>query len=246
MRLRILAAVICVFLFVSGSDDACAQQKDRPDSDSGFYAGLDITGGKTFGSSDTRNGGSGLAGGGIVENVEFDDSAGIGGHIGYKLNPALSASVSYQYIRSGLRWDARFPSISAASGFKGHAISHEIMAKLSYGRALSDKASFHVDAGAGFTINTLSNVIETDVGTGLFLSNVGEHASIHPAAQIGAGIERGVTPALKLDLKTSLDYIGGFETGNTRKGNLGVTAITPYKIDRVWRASLGAAMHISF
>jgi len=65
-------------------------------------------------------------------------------------------------------------------------------------------------------------------------------------AQLGAGIGHKVSPNIVLILSVSVGYTGGFETGDTRSGNLGVTSIAPYKIDDVWRANLGISMRFTF
>lgn len=203
--------------------------------DIGFFAGLDLSGGMASGSSKTTDGGASWAGGGVVDNVKFGNAAGIGGHAGYRFAPALSGFISYQYIRGDVSWDAAFLMLGVASDFKGAAISNVIMGNLAYDFALSDTTSIRASAGVGLSFNSLSNVVETDLGTGLFLSDVADHTRISPAARISAGIQHKIAANAVLGLDASVSYMGGFETGNTRSGNLGVTPITPYKIDDVWR-----------
>lgn len=55
--------------------------------DTGFFAGLDVYGGTAFGSSSTTNGGAAFAGGGVVNNVKFGGTVGMGGHAGTSLTP---------------------------------------------------------------------------------------------------------------------------------------------------------------
>jgi hypothetical protein len=214
--------------------------------DTGFFTGLDLSGGKAFGSSKTTDGGAPWAGGGVVDNVRFGRTFGIGGHVGYRFDSALSGFISYQHVRGDVSWDAAFPMFGVSSDFKGTAISNVVMGNLAYDFALSDTTSIQAIAGAGLSFNSLSDVVETDVGTGLFLSDVKDHTRTSPAAQIGMGVRHKITPDIVLGLNASVNYTGGFETGNTRSGNLGITPITPYKIDDVWRVSLGALIRFEF
>jgi hypothetical protein len=214
--------------------------------DSGFFAGLDVSGGLASGSSSTRNGGAAFAGGGVVGNVKFDGTIGVGGHVGYRFDPSVSAFISYQYIRGGVSWDAKFPLIGAASDFDGDAISNVIMGNVAYDWALSDATSIGVSTGIGLSFNSLSDVVETDKATGLFLADVEDHTEISPAAQIGVSLQHRIAPNAVLALNAAVSYVGDFETGDTRSGNLGVTPITPYGIDDVWRANLGASLNFAF
>lgn len=212
--------------------------------DNNFFAGFDLSAGWASGSSSTTNGGAAFAGGGVVNNVHFDKTIGLGGHVGYKLDSALSAFISYQHVRGGVSWDANFPIIGAVSDFRGHAISNAIMGNLGYDWVLSDLTSIEASIGLGLSINSLSNIVETDGPTGLFLSDVADHSRISPAAQIGIGLQHKITAHLALGLNAAIGYTGGFETGDTRSGNLGITSITPYGIDHVWRASIGASVKL--
>lgn len=214
--------------------------------DSGFFAGLAASGGKAFGSSSTTDGGAPFAGGGVVDNVKFRGTAGFGGHAGYRFTSPLSVFVSYNHIRGGIGWDVDFPVFGISSGFKGTATSHEVMGNLAYDFALSDTTVFRASAGLGFSVNTLSSVVETDKGSGLYLANVADHTRISPAAQIGAGIHHNLTQNTILGLNATASYSNGFETGDTRSGNLGVTSINPYRIDDVFRANLEASLRLRF
>ena len=214
--------------------------------DAGFFAGLDAAGGFAFGSSDTTDGGAAFAGGGVVENVKLGRVAGIGGHAGYRFDSPLSAFVSYQYLRGDVSWDARYPLFGVASNFEGTAVSHVLMGNLAYDFALSDATSLRTTAGLGLSFNTLSSVVEADAGTGLFLDDLAEKTKVSPAAQVGAGIQHKLTDSITWGLSTSVSYSGGFETGTTRNGNLGVTPINPYKIDDVWRVNLGTSIRFRF
>jgi hypothetical protein len=211
-------------------------------ADAGFFVGLDLTGGKAFGSSDQTDGGAAFGGGGVVENVDFGDTVGIGGHLGYRINEALSVSLAYQHIWGDVSWDANFPAISSVSAFEGTAVSDMILANVSYDMAVSDAISISPKVGAGLTFNTLSGVVETLKSTGQFLSDVSDATQISPVAQVEIGLRYNMAPNMSLNLGTALAYTGGFKTNDTRSGNLGVTPITPYEIDDVWRASLGASI----
>jgi len=214
--------------------------------DAGFFAGFDFSGGAAVGSSSTKDGGASWAGGGVVNNVKFSGTASVGGHAGYRFDQALSGFISYQYIRGDVGWDAAFPLFGVASNFKGAATSNVILGNLAYDFALSDTTSLRASAGVGLSFNSLSNVTETDVGTGLYLANLADRTRTSPAAQIGAGIQHRIAPQAVLGLNASVSYTGGFETGTTRSGNLGVTPITSYKIDDVWRTQLSASIRFQF
>lgn len=214
--------------------------------DAGFFAGLDATGGIAFGSSSTTDGGAPFAGGGIVDNVKFRGTVGLGGVVGYHFASPLSAFLSYRQVQGGIGWDADFPLFGVSSGFDGTAISRAVMGNLAYDFALSDVTTLRAAAGVGLSFNTLSDVVEKDNPTGAFLSNVEDHTRTSPTAQLDLGIQHALTPAAIVGLSASIIYSGGFETGDTRSGNLGVTAINPYAIDDVWRANLGASIRVRF
>ncbi len=214
--------------------------------DTGFFADLGLSGGTAFGSSGTTDGGAPWAGGGVVGNVRFRGTAGIGGEIGYRFDPALSASVSYRHSQGDVRWDADFPLAGVASQFEGTAASDAVMANLAYDFALSGDTILRASLGVGLSFNTLSDMVETDEASGLFLADVAEHTRASPAARLGAGIRHRLTPSAVLGLDAALSYSGGFATGDTRSGNLGVTPINPYEIEDVWRADLGASLRLEF
>lgn len=212
----------------------------------GVFTGIEVSGGTAHGSSSTRNGGAALAGGGVVENVRFGTTVGIGGHVGYQINSDWSVFLSYEHIRGDIRWDANFPAFGVESAFSGTATSNAILANVGYDFPLSSATTVQVIAGAGVAFNSLSSVVETDKATSIFLSDVKSHTQTNPIAQIGAGIQHEITPNAILGLNATAAYTGGFQTGSVRTGNLGVTEITPYKINNVWRTSIGASAQIRF
>ncbi len=212
----------------------------------GFFAGLDLAAGTASGSSNTRDGGAAFAGGGVVRKVKFGGTTGIGGHLGYRFGPEWSVLVSYQHVRGDIDWDADFPLFGVASGFSGKATSQLLMGHVAYDWALSASTAIRATAGLGLASNTLSNVVETDKGSGLFLSDVAKHTETEPAAMLGIGVQHRLRPKVLLSVDATVSYVGGFRTGDTRSGNLGVTPITPYKIDDVWRAGIGAAVRWEF
>lgn len=214
--------------------------------ETGFFTGIDVTAGKAFGSSDQTNGGAPAAGGGIVKNVKLNDTIGLGGHLGYRFDNAVSVSLGYQHIWGDVSWDANFPAISYTSTYDGTAISDAILVNLSYDIAVSDTLSITPAAGIGLTFNSFSGVTERSKSTGQFLSSVGDDTKISPAAQVGLGFGYKIAQSIRLDINSVLAYTGEFQTGSTRRGNLGVTGITPYEIGDVWRASLGASINFKF
>jgi len=214
-----------------------AQAEER-----GLFVGLKLLGGTAFGSSSTTDGGAPWAGGGIVSDVRFGETVGIDGRFGYRFDRAMSAFISYQHIRGDIRWNANFPLFGVSSRFAGSAISNAILGNVSRELHLSDTTAVIATAGLGITFNALSGVTETDRATGIFLADVEDHTRLGPIAQIGIGLRHRITSNAVLVLDGSIAYTSGFETGNTRHGNLGITGITPYKIDDVWRANIGASI----
>lgn len=219
----------------------------------GFFAGIDASSGIAHGHSNTKNGGgdpiNNIPGaGGIVENVKFKEVNGIGAHVGYQFNDTLSAFISYQHIRSKVSWDANFPLFGGgvASSFNSTATSNALFGNIACEWALTDLTAIKTSAGLGFTYNTLSSTKEIDKASGLFLSKVASHREISPAMQLAGGLRHKVSPNLTLGIDALIAYMDGFETGDTRSGNLGVTRINPYKIDGVWRASLDASLTFHF
>lgn len=237
MQLKILAFTFVLLAIPPAT--AVAEKKQ-------FFAGLEAAGGVATGSSGTINGGAAFAGGGIVNNIKFGETVGIGGHIGYQMSEASSVFLSYQYIKGDVSWDADFPLIGEASAFKGSAISNTIMGNLAYEFPLSNTLSITTSASAGAGFNALSGLVETDKQSHIFLSKVKGHTTIHPIAQIGTGIRYNIAPNAALGINASVAYSGGFETGKTRKGNLGVTSISPYEIEDVWRGNLGVSFTFAF
>jgi len=214
-----------------------------------FFVGLDISGGLAFGSSSTTDGGGVLPyfnGEGVVGNVRFGETIGIGGHAGYRFDPSWSAIVSYQHIRGSIGWDAVFPTFGGASGFDGNAASDTVMGHVAYQRPLTGATTLGLRAGLGVGFNRLSGIVETDKASGNFVSDVAGKTSVSPVAQVGAGLRHSLGASAMIGLDASLAYAGAFETGNTRHGNMGVTSINPYRIDNVWRTSLGASFRLAF
>lgn len=211
----------------------------------GVIAGLDIGLGTARGSSKTTDGGAPFAGGGIAGDVEFGTATAIGGHIGYRVDPALSLTLSYRHVRGDIRWSADFPQIGAMSRFEGAAISNVILGNVAYTLPISRAVGVDLGAGAGLTINRLSRVNETDGSTGIFLSQVASRSKIYPAARVAAGMHYWIMPGAALGVDAAFGYAGGFVTGSTRSGNLGITAINPYRIGNVWRADIGASFRVA-
>lgn len=214
--------------------------------DAGLFSGVDVSAGIASGSSDTTDGGALFGGGGVVENVEFGPALGIGGHVGYRFDPTLSAFISYRYESGDVSWDANFPTLGGGSRFAGNAISNTILANLAYDLTLSEATSIELSAGIGIALNTLDGVTETDIGTGTLFADVEDHTRLTPAAQVGVGIRHRLGPEATLGVDASLAYAGSFETGDSRDVSGSVTAINPYEIDNVWRARLTASLQFAF
>lgn len=215
----------------------------------GFFAGLDALGGVAFGSSSTKNGG-GLPpmfnGDGVVGNVRFGATSGVGGHAGYRFTPSWAALLSYQHLRGDIGWNATFATSGMVAEFDGVATSDVLIGSLAYERSVSAATALRLTAGLGVTFNRLSQIVETNKAGGEFISNVAGNTMVSPAAQIGAGVRHNLTDNATIGLDALLAYSGGFETGATRQGNLGVTDINPYRIDNVWRMNLGASVRFEF
>jgi len=232
-------------LFMALASLACCATSASA-ADSNFFAGLDFAIGAASGSSNTVDGGAPFAGGGIVTDVDFGGTRMIGGHVGYRLTPALSLSLSYRNTQGDIRWNANFPLFAISSAFQGSAISNAILGNLALRIPLSTATAARLSAGAGLSFNKLSGVAEIDRATGIFLADIENHTKLRPTAQIGIGLRHHILPRLALGLDGSLAYAGGFETGTTRSGNLGITDINPYAITDVWRKNIGVSLTVDF
>jgi len=235
-----LPSLVLACLALTGLPTAAPAQERGP------FAGLDVSVGATDGSSSTTDGGAPFAGGGVVEDVDFGATTAIGGHLGYRFSPATSIFLSYQHLEGDVGWRVDFPLVDSSSKYDGSAVSDAVMANVAYERPLSDRVAVRATAGAGVTFNKLSDVVETDVDRGVFLADVATSTRQGAVARVGAGLRYRVTPRVALGLDASIAYFGGFETGDTRSGNLGITDIVPYEIDDVWRTSLGVSIGYEF
>ncbi len=212
----------------------------------GYFWGLDASVGTASGSSSTTDGGAPFAGGGVTSHVKFGSTTGIGAQAGYRIDPDLAVFASYQHIHGHVAWRAHFPLVGASSEFTGKATTQALMVNVSHRWPLSDATSIKARLGLGVAANSLSGMVETDSASGSFLSNPANHTKTSPTALIGASVQHEVTQKTLLGFDISVAHSGSFQTGNTRTGNLGVTSITPYKIDKVWRVNLGASVNMAF
>lgn len=212
----------------------------------GFFAGLDISGGTAFGKADGKDGGAPWAGGSEVTGLRFGPAIGVGGYAGYRINSAFALSASYQHLRGSIGWEAEFPRFGVTSIYAGTAATDLILGHASYHIPLGNRSAVELKAGAGLAINTLSSVAETDKGTGIFLADVENGSRTNAAGQLGVGLSHHFTSKVALGLSATASYVGGFETGDSRSGNLGVTPIVPYRIDDVWRINLGGTLRVRF
>jgi len=214
--------------------------------DIGPFGALDVVGGVASGTSSTTDGGEPFARGGVVDDVTMGPTVGLRGQIGYRFDSSWSAFVSYQHIEGDVSWIADFPAIGASSTFDGTATSDAILGNIAYDLPLSDVTVVKAVAGLGISFNTLSDVIEADAASGTFLARLADRTTIAPIVQVETGIQHTITPNAMLGLSASIAHVGGFETGNTRRGNIGVRAINPYRIDDVWRANIGVSLRVRF
>ena len=217
--------------------------------DQGFFAGIDVNADAAFGSSDTTNGGGVppiFNGDGIVKDVRFGKTVGIGGHLGYRIDPSVSVLISFQHTSGDVSWMASYPGFGVASSFDGSATSNMILGNIVYDLALSELTSLSIAGGLGVAFNQLSDIVETDKPSGLFISDVAGHTRKNLAAQVGLGLRHKIASNATIGLDVALAYTGGYETGTTRSGNTGITQINPYRIDDVWRVSLGVSFEMRF
>ncbi len=135
----------------------------------GLFAGVEVTAGTASGSSGTRDGGAPFAGGGIVGNVQFGETLGIGGHVGYQFDTALSVFASYQHVRGDIGWNADFPAIGASSRFDGSALSDVILGNVAFDLALSDATTLSFAGGT-------RNIVQHSAGRG---GDGGGHGGVH-------------------------------------------------------------------
>lgn len=180
MPMRLQSVVLVLAVSVSAPMTAMAGEDE-------FFAGLDLLGGVASGSSSTRDGGAPFAGGGVVDEVRFGGTTGIGGHMGYRFAPDLAVSISYQHIRGDIGWNANFPLYGVSSGFEGTATSDAVIGSIAYETPLSDATVVRGTAGLGISFNSLSGVGETGPGIGAFPRRCG---GSHEDQPLGAGRSR--------------------------------------------------------
>jgi hypothetical protein len=243
----LLVSLVGVFSPVAAwAESGAADFSLKARQDGGFFAGVDVLTGKAYGSSDTKDGGAPFAGGGVVDEVKFKRTTGLGGHVGYRFDSAWSVFVSYQHSRGDVSWNADFPMLGVASSYKGKATSHIVMGNVAYDLALSKATALRLSGGVGVAYNKLADVEEHNRPGGEYLSELAEETKRNWAAQVGVGLRHRVTTNTELGLDLLATYTGGFETGDSRFGNLGETEIKPYRIDDVWRADLNASVRYTF
>lgn len=242
--MNVRAFILCSAVAAALPSAALAEDLDK-----GFFAGIDLLGGFATGSSSTTNGGGTppvYHSDGVVRDVTFGNTLGIGGHIGYRLDPNWSAFASYHYIRGDIGWSADYPSLGIASDFSGDAYSNVLMGNVAYRHALSDETSLILKAGLGVSLNTLSDITEVNPTDGSLISHLANHTKASPAGQVGVGFQHAITSNVTLGLDASLGYAGSFETGDTRTLGSDVMEINPYEIENVWRGNLGGSLKVNF
>ena len=120
------------------------------------------------------------------------------------------------------------------------------MANIAYDFALAQATTLRLSSGLGVAYNKLSGVDEHNVRTGRLLSHLESERKTNLAAQVGVGLRHWISANTEIGLDLLATYTGGFKTGDTREGNLGVTEINAFEIDDVWRASIGASVRYAF
>lgn len=216
-------------------------------SEPGFFAGVDVQTATVSGSSNTTDGGAAFGLGGVVHDVDFGEAWGLGGHIGYRINSNLSATLSYMHAEGEVDWRTDFPKFPGSeTRFAGKALSDAVLMNVIYDRPLSSTTVLKMQAGVGVAFNTLSDIVETLPITAGFVSNVADNTKASPTARIGVGLHRRMTPDVVLGLDGGVAYGGEFETGKTRSDSAGVTDINPYALTDVWRMSLGVSLSYAF
>ena len=201
---------------------------------------------KTWGGSDTRDGGEAYGGGGIVKNVHFDRGLQAGIRVGFRPTRSLLVSLALTHSASMVSWEGFFPAMGSASTFRGEAISTSLLTNVAIDAFRSDQLSIRPFLGLGIARNRLTEVIESDSTGGIFISKVESGKRTSPIAQIGVELNDALSPATTLTLYASATHLGEFGTGETRWRNIGVRPIKPYEINGAWQLAVGVAVSVRF
>lgn len=238
---KYLAAQAMALLFSAAA--AVAPTIARAD-ETGFFTGLDAGGAFRFGSSHTTHAGADFGGGGTVHDVKFDTAYQLGGNAGYRFSPNLAVFVSYNYIAGDVAWQASFAAGGADSHFDGDAISHVVLANVTYTPWTDQSTSLDMTLGLGASINQLQSVDESNSGQRFHLA---DGTKVSPAARAGIGIRRKVASWLELGANAAVTYYGGYRTGDARTGVIpGRQPIGRYGLDPVWGASVAGSLRMVF
>lgn len=237
MRLVCLVATVATLGLA-----APTSAQDQIDA-TGFFAGVDAGGVFRSGGSRTTDGGESRNG--VVSGVRFSEAFAIGGHLGYRLNSQWSAFVSYDHVSGDVTWQTDFPFVPRAH-FKTNATSNIFLGNLDYSHALADSTNFTIGAGAGISVNSLSNADEKSLVFGHYATLDGQ-TTVSPAVRALVGIEQQIAPQVAIGLNASISYLGGFETGSAREYvGLGRQVINPYRLSNVWGAAVTASLKARF
>lgn len=219
------------------SASAQADEITKSDTEPAWFVGLNSGAAFRFAGSDTTTGGALFSG--DVHSIEFDPAFSVGGVVGYRYSPSLAAFLSYDYVDADVEWRARFAGGGNDSAFDGKARSNVILANVRYATQLQPALRLSASLGAGISINQLGDVIENDAVTGAGRAAVDDGTSTGFAARAAVGAEHDLTNAITLQLGASLDYLGGFETGNSRANFGGASeAIGRYELDDTLSAAI--------
>lgn len=216
--------------------------------DLSFEDGLHISlsSGAAFrvGTSYTTDGGASFGKGGVVSDVRFAPAISMGGEIGYRFGPSMSAFVSVDHVEGAAGWMARYAG-GILAHFNGRAASDIIMGNVRFTLLASEKTSIDIGVGAGVALNTLRNVTESDAWGSIY-ADVHDRTLVKPAARLSVGLQHELAPSVLVGAAAALSYVGGFSTADTRDAGLGAEPIKPYVLSDVWSASVTASLKVRF
>lgn len=189
-------------------------------AEEGFYVGLNGGENAFHGGS----GGSNVAGGlrnGSLHDIDGDQGSLLGGVVGYRFSDLWRADISYTRLNNELDWTGSFPG-NADTAFTSNASADVVMLNGYLHAKGFDENTFDtfdpfIGAGIGFTSNRLNDVVETRSSDGSFIADVDDGKKVRPAFRLGVGLDANIAPALTLTSSLDAYWLGGFETGDSRR-----------------------------